>query len=165
MEEEKEKENPSADGKKELEECKKQKEDYLAGWKRERADFLNFKRNESERIQKAIQSSEGDILKTFLPIIDNMHLLEKHIPKDADESWLKGFKNIQNQVANFLEMSEIKEIDCINKEFDPNLHEAVEIVAGEQENPTVVEEVQKGYIMNERVIRPAKVKVAHKLNK
>jgi molecular chaperone GrpE len=165
MEEEKEKENLSVDGKKELEECQKQKEDYLAGWKRERADFLNFKRDESERIQKAIQSSEGDILKTFLPIIDNMHLLEKHIPKDADDSWLKGFKNIQEQIKRFFEMSEIKEIDCINKEFDPNLHEAVEIIPGEQENPTIVEEVQKGYIMNERVIRPAKVKVANKIIK
>jgi molecular chaperone GrpE len=165
MEEEKDKENPSVDGKKELEECEKQKEDYLAGWKRERADFLNFKRDESERIQRIVQSSESDILKTFLPIIDNMHLLEKHIPKDADDSWLKGFKNIQEQIAKFLEKSEIKEIDCINKEFDPNLHEAVEVIAGEQENPTVVEEVQKGYIMKGKVLRPAKVKVANKLTK
>ena len=145
---------------KELGECKKLAQDYLAGWKRERADFLNFKKDESERIQKAIQLSEVDIIKTFLPVIDNLHLLGKHVPKEVDKCWLDGFKNIQEQIAKFLEKSGVKEIECVDKEFDPNIHEAVEHIEKEGLKSGLIAEVlQKGYILNNKIIRPSKVKV------
>jgi len=145
--------------KKERDECKKLAEDYLAGWKRERADFINFKRDESERIQKSVKLSEKEIVKNFLLILDSLYLLEKHSKN------IEGFSNVNKQISAFLDSMKVKEIDCLNKEFDPNLHEAVEVIEGKEEIPIVVEIVQKGYIMDNMVVRPVKVKIANKIDK
>lgn len=143
--------------KKELEEQKKLAEDYLNKWKRERADFINFKRDECERIQGAVEMTEKDIVKDFLPILDNLNLLEKH---NSDK--IEGISNLKKQAFAFLEKMGVKEIEALDKEFNPHLHEAVQMIEGEFEVPTVVEELQKGYIMNDKIIRAAKVKVARK---
>ena len=143
--------------KKEAEECEKLKEDYLAGWKRERADFLNFKKDESQRIERYINITKEELILDFLPILDNMYLAEKELPKNA--GWTKGFLGIKAQVLDFLKKQGVKEIDCYNKCFNPNLHEAVEHSKGK--NPEmIVEVIQKGYILNNKIIRPAKVKVS-----
>jgi len=142
--------------KKELKESKKGKEDYLAGWKRERADFLNFKKAESERIEKYINIIKDELILDFLPILDNIYLAEKELPKD--NNWTKGFLGIKAQIEDFLEKQGVEEIVCLNKHFNPHLHEAVEELKGEKPG-LITEVVQKGYTLNNKVIRPAKVKV------
>ena len=142
--------------KKDLKESKKLQEDYLTGWKRERADFLNFKKDESERIKKYINITKDELTLDFLPILDNIYLAEKELPKESN--WTKGFLGIKAQIEDFLEKQGVKEIICLNKHFDPNFHEAVEQVKGEKSG-IVVEIVQKGYTLNNKVIRPARVKI------
>lgn len=134
----------------------KKKENYLASWKRERADFLNYKKEESERIKRYIQISKEEFLMDFLPILDNIYLAEKELPKESN--WTKGFLGIKAQMLNFLKGEGIEEIECLNEKFDPHLHEAVEEVEGEMSG-IVIEIIQRGYLFNHKVIRPAKVKI------
>jgi len=152
-----EKENENL--KKKLEECLKQKEDYLAGWQRARADFLNYKKEEMERITALIAYSGEELILKMLPILDNFELIEKKLPEELkkDEN-VKGVLQLKNQIVDFLKNQGVEEIKSVGQKFDPNLHEAVEIKEG-GESETIIEEVQKGYVINGRLLRPAKVKV------
>ena len=139
----------------EIEELKKKTEEYLNGWKRERADFLNYKKSEMERIGELVKYANEEIILKILPILDNIYLAEAHLPEDlAKTSWIEGFKAIKGQLCDFLAKEGISAIKTIGEKFDPNLMESV---GGEGE--TVVEEVQKGYTMHGKLIRPAKVKI------
>ncbi len=142
--------------KKELKECKKLQEDYLTGWKRERADFLNFKKEDSERTEKYINITKDELILDFLPILDNIYLAEKELPKE--DNWAKGFLGIKAMIIDFLKKQGVEEIICFNKQFNPHFHEAVGEIKGEKPG-MVVEIVQKGYTLNNKVIRPARVKV------
>ena len=146
--------------KKKLEECLKQKDEYLAGWQRARADFLNYKKEEMERISALLVYSGEELILKILPILDNFELVEKKMPEDLkkDES-VKGILQIKNQILDFLKNQGVDEIKTVGEKFDPNLHEAVETQDG-QESGIILEEVQKGYMINGRLLRAAKVKVA-----
>lgn len=131
----------------ELEELKKKCEEYLNGWKRERADFLNYKKEEMERIGQLVKYANEELILKLLPVLDNMCLAAEHI-KD------EGVMQIKKQFEDFLAKEGIEPIKTIGEKFDPATMEAVE---GEGE--TVAEEVQRGYTLHGKVIRPAKVKV------
>jgi len=158
------------------EEVKKLKarcEEYLNGWKRERADFLNYKKEEVERISSLVKYANEDIIYKLLPIIDNFNLAEKHADKD-DES-IKGLLLIKKQLEDLLSREGIETIEVLGKPFDPNTMEIVGTASAEisgepketdrgpasiqTETETVAEEVQKGYTLNGKLIRPAKVKI------
>jgi len=185
MEEKKEEEINLEELKKELEECQKQKEEYLAGWQRTRADFLNYKKEEMERIGELINyAGEGFILK-ILPILDNFEVAEKKILEDFEKdenpegkpstsygASFKGILQIKNQILDFLKSCGVEEIKSVGEKFDPNLHEVVEeveikdpsstaeLTTGQGKEPgIIIEEIQKGYKINDRLLRPAKVKV------
>jgi len=148
--------------KKKLEGYQKQKDEYLAGWQRARADFINYKKEETERVGTFFSYAiEGLVLK-FLPILDNFELIEKNLPKDLDDNeYIKGVSQIKVQVKDILKNLGVKEIKALKEKFDPSFHEAVEQVETEgEESGIVIEEVQKGYKLQDKVIRPAKVKVA-----
>ena len=150
---------------KEIEKIKKERDEYLDGWKRAKADFLNYKKEEGERIQATIDFSRRCLLEKILPILDNLARAEKEIPEGERENKVyKGFLQIVFQWREFLKNEGIEEIETVGKPFNPELHEAV----GEVDPSTglergvsgmVAEEVEKGYIMNGALIRPAKVKV------
>lgn len=148
--------------KKQLEECQKQKADYLAGWQRERADFLNYKKEEVERMEVIIKFANEEMILRMLPILDNVDVAEKKIPDDLkkDEN-VKGVLQVKVQILDFLKSQGIEEIKTVGLKFDPNFQEAMEEVEVKDKEPgIVVEEVQKGYLMYGRVIRPAKVKIS-----
>ncbi|MCK4520379.1 nucleotide exchange factor GrpE [Candidatus Parcubacteria bacterium] len=148
--------------KKELEKCEKQKEEYLAGWQRARADFLNYKKEEMERIAGIVfYSQEGMILK-ILPILDNFDLVEKKLPQELkDDTNVEGMLQIKNHFHDFLKNYGIEVMKVLGEKFDPNFHEAVEqIEAKGKEKGIIVEEIQKGYLIQNKVLRAAKVKVA-----
>ena len=147
----------------ELEELKNKSEEYLNGWKRERADFLNYKKEEAERISSLVKYANEDIIYKLIPILDNFNLAAKHAPKDSDIS--QGFLMIKKQLEDLLSKEGIETIEVLGKPFDPNFHEVIEEVspsealAKEGKPGTVIEEVQKGYTLNGKLIRPAKVKI------
>jgi len=152
--------------KKQIEETGEKCEEYLAGWKRERADFLNYKKEESERIGCFAKYANEELILKILPILDNICLAELHVPKDKKNDMLvEGFLQIKKQFLDFLQKEGIEEIKTIGEKFDPNFMEAVgeveqKIENEKQEAGTVVEEIQKGYTLHGKVIRPAKVKTA-----
>ena len=143
----------------ELDECKKKSEEYLNGWKRERADFINYKKEEMERIGTLLKYANEELLLKIIPVLDNIFLAEQHIPEEIKKNkWTEGFGHIKNQLKDFLSKEGIEVIETIGSVFDPNTMEAV----GETEgglNNTVSEEVQRGYTLNGKVIRVAKVKI------
>lgn len=147
--------------KKKLEECQKQKDEYLAGWQRARADFINYKKEEIERIEEILKYVGEEFILKMLPILDNFDLIEKKLPENLKkDDNVKGILQIKTQILDFLKNQEVEEIKCLGKKFDPNFHEAVETVESDNaESGTILEEVQKGYTIYGRLLRPAKVRV------
>ena len=145
----------------ELKECQKLKDEYLAGWQRARADFLNYKKEEVERIEEILKyAAEGLILK-ILPILDNFYLIEKKIPENlkVNEN-VKGILQLKTQLQDFLKKLGVEEIKSVGEKFDPNFQEVIgEIEAKDKKPGIILEEEQKGYKLHGKVIRPAKVRV------
>ncbi len=146
----------------ELEECQKQKEEYLAGWQRARADLLNYKKEEIERMGEILKLAEQEFVLKILPILDNFEAAEKAIPENLKEGGnFKGLLMIKAQIHDFLKNQGLEEIKSLGEIFDPNFHEVVgQVEIKGKESGVIAEEVQKGYKVNGRLLRPAKVKVA-----
>ncbi|MCX6760489.1 MAG: nucleotide exchange factor GrpE [Candidatus Nealsonbacteria bacterium] len=143
------------------EECQKQRDEYLAGWQRARADLLNYKKEEMERFEQVLMFAGGEFVLKILPILDNFNLIEKKLPEDLKkDDNIKGILRLKNQIEDFLKIQGVEEIKTAGNKFDPNFQEAAEMVEAEgAESGTVLEEIQKGYMINNRVLRPAKVRV------
>lgn len=137
----------------EAEELKKKADEYLNNWKRERADFLNYKKDEIERTLSLVKHSVEKFVLNLLPILDNIYLAQSHLKDD-------GLAQIIKQFEEFLAKEGIEVIKTDGKQFDPNFMEAVGEAEISGEGNNVAEEVQKGYTMNGKVLRPAKVRVA-----
>ena len=159
---EQKKSSDSEEFKKEIEKYKKLKEEYLANWQRERADFLNYKKEELLRMGEIVSYASTDLILKIIPILDNFELAEKNISSEVkNNEEIKGLLQIKNQLEDFLKKQGVEEIESVGKKFDINLHEAVEELEVNGKEPGVVlEEVKKGYTMQGRVIRIAKVKVS-----
>jgi molecular chaperone GrpE len=132
----------------ELKELQLKSEEYLNGWKRERADFLNYKKDEMERIGQLIKYANEELILKIIPILDNMMLAEAHL-KD------EGVAQIIKQIEDFLKKEGIEPIETLGKQFDPNIMESIE-----GDGSTVSEEVQRGYTMHGKIIRVARVKIS-----
>ena len=148
--------------KKKLQETEKLKNEYLAGWQRARADLINYKKEEMERVGSFIKIAQEGLIFEFLPILDNFDIAVKKIPEKLKEDEnIKGLLQIRQQILDFLRKKGVEEIKSVGEKFDPALHEVVEeIETDEFETGTIIEEIQKGYKIEGRVLRPAKVKVA-----
>ncbi len=151
---------------KKLEECEKKASEYLAGWQRARADFSNYKREEMERIGEFLKYAGEEFILKILPILDNFEIAIKEIqnpksPIQNSEEIIKGFSQIKNQFLDFLKNQGAEEIKAVGEKFDPNFMEAAETVEKEgADSGIVVEEIQKGYKINGRLLRPARVKIS-----
>jgi len=148
------------DLKKKFEDCQKKRDEYLAGWQRARADFLNYKKEEMERIGEILKYANTELILKFLPILDNIYLVEEKLPEDLKKNdSIKGILQIKDQILDFLKKEGVEEIKT-GERFDPNFQEAVEVVEKEGiESGVILEITQKGYTINGRLLRPAKVKV------
>ncbi|MEK7090642.1 MAG: nucleotide exchange factor GrpE [Patescibacteria group bacterium] len=140
--------------KRELDVCHKEKEDYLSGWQRAKADYINYKKDEERRVEEFVKFSGLAIFKEMLGVADS---LEKAAMHSGDE----GVRNTYTQLTGFLEKFGIKKIDTTNQIFDPAHHEAVieESVVDAALDNKIIEELQAGYMIHDRVLRPARVKV------
>lgn len=149
--------------KKQLKAAKEEKQEYLDGWQRERADFANYKREMEKYLESAREAAREDIILQLLSVFDNMELMVKHVPEDIEGTeWYKGVKHVYTQFQQTLKAIGLEEIECEGKEFDPTMHEAIEgpsSAEGREGTEVVREVVQKGYKMGGKVLRVAKVKV------
>jgi len=150
------------DLKEQLNTCKKERDEYLAGWQRERADLANYKKGEMERFEELIKFANTQILLKILPLLDNLELAYREMAKYQGESvFSQGVLQVIDQFRAFLKAQGVQELPETQGKFNPEIHEAFQEVQVEGKAPgDVVEVVQKGYVLHGRVIRPAKVKVA-----
>lgn len=151
---------PADDATKELEKAIEEKEEYYNRMLRLQAEYDNFKkRTQKERVADRKYKAQ-DLATELLPVLDNFERALQIEPTKETESLIEGITMVYNQFKEAFTSQGIEEIETVGATFDPNLHHAVMQVEEEgKDKDEVVEELQKGYILNERVIRPAMVKV------
>lgn len=140
-----------------LTEEKEQLQDRLL---RVQAEFENFKRRtEKEKIAERKYKSQ-DLANELLPVMDNFERALQSEISDENQGFMEGIQMVYNQLEEALKSQGVEKIETENKEFDPNIHHAVMQIEDEAfESNIVVEELQKGYMLKDKVIRPAMVKV------
>ncbi len=151
--------------KRELEAARAQAQEYLEGWQRERAAFANYrKRVEAERAQFAAEAT-ALFIRRLLPILDDFERALQTLPDNLRHlTWVEGVALIYRKLQLALESEGVRPIEVKPGDpFDPMLHEAVLYEPAEGfEEGQIVEELQKGYRLGERVLRPTLVKVARR---
>ncbi len=144
--------------KKALEEEKAKSEANLAGWQRAQADFINYKRFAEQEKEEICKQANARLLQDILPVLDDFErALAAVPPEEADSSWVEGLKLIDRKFRDTLEKAGVSCIECMGKEFDPRFMDAVTCIPGKRD--TVVQVLQTGYTLHDKVIRPAKVVV------
>ena len=150
----------------ELEQVQAQAAEYLDGWQRARAEFANYKKRvEAERVELRRTSTEALLLK-LLPVIDDFERAFQALPEDSTEAvWVDGFTMILRKLQAILESQDVTPIEAAGQPFDPLWHEAVmQEETDEHPDGYVTEEMQRGYRLGDRVLRPSMVKVASNTN-
>jgi molecular chaperone GrpE len=142
-----------------LTETQAQVAEYKDGWQRALADFQNYKRRTDAERADTYQNAVGNIIKRYLPVLDDMERAMAARP--ADLPWSDGIELIYRKLQTILENEGLKRIEAEGQPFDPNFHEAIsQEPADGVESGHVIGVVQNGYMLGERVIRPALVRVA-----
>ncbi len=146
----------------ELKKAQAQAKEYLAGWQRAKADYLNYRKRTEENRLELMKFCNTDLILQILPVIDNFdHALNSTPENLKGDKWVAGIIAIQDQLLGVLKENGVTEIETEGKKFDPNFHEAIEHVKNKQFKPgMIIEEVARGFKLNDKVIRAAKVKVA-----
>ena len=146
--------------KKSLAEEKEKAEGYLANWQRAQADFVNYKRRSEQEREEIGKFANSLLMLNLLPILDDLERAFTSIPPELVKlTWVDGIRLIERKLQASLEAHGLSQIKAEGEPFDPNLHEAVR--HGKGKEGIVIEEVQKGYKLNDRVIRPAMVIVGN----
>jgi len=145
-------------------EIDKKVQEYLDGWKRAQADYANLKRRFENDVKDLAQFANADLITKVLPVLENFRRAFKHIPKEKQEDeWVLGIKQVEKQLEDTLKTEGLTKIDILGKEIDPAVCEAVSYEnSKEHKDCEVIEIIEMGYKLKDKVIKPAKVKVCKK---
>jgi molecular chaperone GrpE len=148
--------------KKQLEETEAKSAEYLDGWQRSQAEFSNYKKRLEREQAGTAQLMRGAIISRFLPVLDDLQRALENRPADeGSQPWVSGIELIQRKLQAILDAEGVTRIEAEGKMFDPNLHEAISHEPSEShESGQIISVVQQGYMLGERVIRHAMVRVA-----
>jgi molecular chaperone GrpE len=137
-------------------------DEYLDGWQRSRAEFTNYKKRIEREASQTYQQAAGSVLRQFLGISDDLERALKNRPKEGEGAvWSNGIELVYRKLLNMLENEGVTPIRAEGAIFDPNFHEAiVSEQSDSHESGQVIEVVQQGYMLGEKVLRPAMVRVA-----
>jgi molecular chaperone GrpE len=148
----------------ELDQALAKANEYLTGWQRERAEFINYKKRIEREQSQGGQNAFGNAIRRYLDIADDLAraLKDKNRPLEGNGAiWAEGIDLIHRKMVAAFEADGVKMIDAKGKFFDPNMHEAISNEdSPDHESGQIIDVVQPGYILGERVIRPARVRVA-----
>jgi molecular chaperone GrpE len=146
----------------ELDEARTRADEATYNWQRSAADFANFKRRTEEDRGLLAQAGTAVLISKLLAVQDDFDRALANVPDEGHEGWLEGIQLVERKLRSVLESEGVTPIDALGQLFDPNLHEAVvhEPTDAHPDN-TVIEELQRGYRLGERVLRPSLVKVAN----
>jgi molecular chaperone GrpE len=161
-EEKKEKEKEIEELKKKLEEKEKEVGEHHDRLLRVAADFDNYKKRAAREKEEWVKFANEDLIKSILPFVDNLERAVNHSEKTKDiQRLIEGIKMTVQQLLQALNKFGVSPIESLGKPFDPTLHEAMLVVETDQHEPNqVMEEFQKGYLLNDRLLRPATVSVS-----
>ncbi|MBI2464286.1 nucleotide exchange factor GrpE [Candidatus Peregrinibacteria bacterium] len=147
----------------ELEEVKNYAESLMETSKRALADLANFRRRSEEEKKHFIQFANAVLIQEMLQITDIFERAFNHIPEELEKNdWVEGISQIEKKFKGILAKQGVREIDAIGKKMNTEEHEAIITCSGEKD--LVIEVLEKGYIMGDKVLRPAKVKVGDGAN-
>lgn len=149
-----------------LKKALKERDEYLSGWQRAKADFINARREDEKNRAETIKFANKELVQEILTVADSFDMAfgNKEAWEKVDKNWRTGVEYIYSQLLSILEQNGLKQINPIGEMFDPNIHTSVESVPVENEDDEhkIMEVVQKGYMMNGSLIRSPKVKVGQK---
>lgn len=148
---------------KKVNELEEKSKESVESFKRLAAEFDNFRKRTIKEKDQIYTIATNDVIENFLPVIDNMETANKSVHKSNEiADVLKGFELVYRQFNEVLEKIGVEPIECLDEDFDPELHNAVMHIEDEKyEQNKVIEEFQKGYIYKGKVIRHSMVKVAN----
>jgi len=151
----------------EIQEKNQQIEEYLSILQRLQAEFENYKKRAERERKEYIEQANRDIVLKLLPVLDNFERALNTGGKESKASFNSGFNSfregitmIYTQLCKILGAEGLSPIDAVGKEFDPHYHEAVLTAVGDYDDDTIIEELEKGYLFRNRLLRPSKVKVS-----
>lgn len=152
-----------ADLQKEIEKARASAAEYLDGWQRSIAEFSNYKKRVERDRELVQQTLTGTIVKRYLEIVDDLERALKARPNEGDgANWANGVELIYRKLLNLLDSQDVKPMDALGKPFDPSRHEAI----GHMESAVfpsghIAEVVQNGYLIGDRLLRPALVRIVN----
>jgi len=127
------------------------------------AEFENYKKRTAKEYARVVDMASDSILREFLDVVDDFERAKTHAGSDAD-TLAQGLELIYSKLLELLSRHGVRQIDSIGKSFDPMYHEAImQIESADKDDGSIVEEIQKGYSINNRVLRPARVIVTRKI--
>ncbi len=134
----------------------------LDGWLRAQAEFANARKRFEKQRADVFNNATADVITNLLPVIDDFQRATETVPETiSSDPWFEGILLVQRKLNSILETFNVTTIEAVGQPFDPNLHEAImQEESNEYESNTVTRELQKGYKLGDRVIRPAMVYVA-----
>ena len=143
----------------ELNKCQKERDEYLGGWKRAKADLINYKKDEAKRFEIIIKFSQETIIRDLITVLDSFDLALAALEKENKAE--KGIYLIKTQLEDILRQNGLERvIISVGQPFDPSLQEAIASIDSDKPSGTIIEEVEKGYLMHGKLVRPVMVKVA-----
>lgn len=153
-----EQKNPTS-AEEELLKYQKERDEYLDGWKRAKAELLNYKKEEAQRFEAVLKFANEELIKNLIRVLDSFELGLAALEKEG--AGQKGLYLIYGQLKDALKAYGLEEApSAVGKKFEPAKQEAIAEVESTQPTGIIIEEVEKGYLLNGRVIRPSRVKVA-----
>ncbi|MBP6473356.1 MAG: nucleotide exchange factor GrpE [Chloroflexi bacterium] len=145
-----------------LEAAKAEAVKNLDGWMRVQAEFANARKRMDKQRQETQQRATGDMAAKLLPVVDDFQRAMETVPETiSSDIWFEGIQLVHRKLTTILESMNVKAIEAVGQPFDPNCHEAImQEPSDDHESGTVTRELQKGYMLGDRVIRPSLVYVA-----
>jgi molecular chaperone GrpE len=145
-----------------LDDTRDQSDEHLRGLQRTAADFANYRRRVDEERAGLSQFSNALLIGKLLAVLDDFDRALETVPPGTNEAWVDGIRLVERKLRALLEAEGVTEIEALGQPFDPNLHEAVvhETTTDHPDNQ-VIGELQRGYRLRDRVLRPSLVRVAN----
>jgi molecular chaperone GrpE len=145
-----------------LETAQRKSTEYLEAWQRERADFTNYKRRIERDQAQTYQNAAGSVIKRYLDVLDDLERALKNRPAEGEgAAWANGIELVYRKLLAHLDAEGVKPMESQGQQFDPNQHEAIVMEDSPQHSSgQIIEVLQNGYQLGDRVLRPARVRVA-----
>lgn len=144
--------------------CEAERKEYLEGWQRSKADFINYRKEEDKRFEDMARFVTAELIQEILPMLDSFdlalrnHQLPTTNPQPIDE---KGISLVFYQLLDILKKQGLEQIKVeVGDDFTPEKHESIGEIESDLAEGKIVEVIQKGYLFQNRVLRPARVKIS-----